>query len=97
MRRARAHLVTTRIPSRSRDRCLHSSILLHARAAVFPELILKEISKGLPKENTKSGKGLSIEARELLFNLLGNRSRDVVSLSDGELCKLVGEMLLGYR
>lgn len=67
------------------------------RLAIFPELILKEIPKGIPKENTKSGKGLSIEARELLFNLLGNRSRDVVSLSDVELCKLVGQMLLDYR
>lgn len=65
----------------------------NARLAFFPELILEEISK----EKVKGSGSLSIEFRESLFNLLGNRCREVVSLSDGELCVMVREKLRDYH
>jgi hypothetical protein len=64
----------------------------NARLSIFPELILEE----MPPEEVKSCGSLSIECREALFELLGNRSRAVVSMNDGELCKMVGEKLRYY-
>jgi len=65
----------------------------NARLMIFPELIPEEN----PREEVKSSGSLSIECREALFNLLGNRSREVVSMGDGELCKMVGEKIRDYR
>ncbi|MCX6654029.1 MAG: hypothetical protein NTY03_02785 [Candidatus Bathyarchaeota archaeon] len=64
----------------------------NARLSIFPELILEE----MPSEEVKSCSSLSIECREALFELIGNRSRAVVSMNDGELRKMVGEKLRKY-
>jgi hypothetical protein len=65
----------------------------YARLKIFPELILEEI----PREAVRSGGALSIECRESIFDLLGNRSVEVVSMSDQELCRLVSEKLRNYH
>ncbi|MGD0805573.1 MAG: hypothetical protein ABSA11_16050 [Candidatus Bathyarchaeia archaeon] len=65
----------------------------NARLAFYPELILEEISK----EEVNGGGSLSREFRESLFNLLGNRSQEVVSLSDDDLIREVKRQVRSYH
>jgi hypothetical protein len=64
------------------------------RLLVYPELILEE----RPREKTRvRGRSLSIEDRDLLFQLLGNRSHAVVSLSDDELVEETMRQIRDYH
>lgn len=65
---------------------------LHARLLMHTELVLAD----LPIERGSNGP-MSIEARELFYWLLGNRSRRVLSLSDDELFEELRRQLRDYR
>jgi len=65
-----------------------------SRLQIYPELILEE----MPKKNKPIvQESFSIQKRELYYGLLGNRSSDVVSLSDVELFEEVCNLLINYK
>jgi hypothetical protein len=65
----------------------------NARLMLFPRLILEEN----PRDAYALDDSMSIECRESLFDLLGDRSRQVMSLSDNELIELVLKKIREYR
>jgi hypothetical protein len=65
-----------------------------AKLLIYPDLILKENPRGETRVRYRS---LTIQDREQLFKLLGNRSRDTMSLSDEELMRATLKQIRSYR
>lgn len=63
------------------------------RTVLFPELVLDEI----PARNLKSCESLTIEMREFCYELIGNRSKEIMSLNDDALLKEVIKKLKNYK
>ncbi|MHA1410001.1 MAG: hypothetical protein ACTSQY_06815 [Candidatus Odinarchaeia archaeon] len=64
------------------------------RLLTYPELILEEIEK---EEKNEPIFPLTIKQRELIFEVLGNRSLDTISMNDKELLAETVRQLRDYK
>ena len=66
----------------------------YTRLLVYPELVLGELDKKVAIVKDHS---LTIQERELIFKLIGNRSREAVSMTDDELTDFTLKQLRNYK